>query len=106
MGDGGTRTAASVADLAEEGEVPEAAGLRQFDLVRLLHRVGGEGVDLAGRDPGVVEGGQDRTAGEGALVLGEPLGEGCLAYADDGGGVLEAARSCCHAAAPPGPNGR
>jgi hypothetical protein len=106
MGDGGARTAAPVTDLAEEGQVPEADRLRQLDLVGLLHRVGGEGVDLARGDPGVVEGGEYGTAGQGPLVLGELLGEGGLPDPDDGGRVLESGHALsrhalCMFCAPP-----
>jgi len=89
MGDRGARTAAAVADLAEEGEVAEADGLGELDLVGLLHGVRGEGVDLARGDPGVVERGENGPAGQGPLVLGEILREPGPSDAHDRRGVLE-----------------
>ncbi len=97
MGDRGARTAAAVADLAEEGEVAEADGLGQLHLVGLLHRVGGERVDLARGDPGVVQRGEHRATGQGALVLGKLPGERGLSDPDDRGGVLDSG----HTPAPP-----
>ena len=76
MRDRGARTAASVADLAEEAEVADPDGLGDLDLVGLLHGVGGERVDLGRRDARVVEGGEDRPAGQRLLAVRELLGEG------------------------------
>ncbi len=78
MGERRARTPAAVADFGEEGDVPGADRLGDLHLVRLLHGVRGEAVDLGRRDPGVIEGGHDRPAGERLLGLRKPFREGRL----------------------------
>ncbi len=79
------RGAAAVGHAAEEREVADAHGTRHLDLVARVEGERGHAVDVGGAQPGVVEGGGDRFAGE--LNLGAPrvLRVVGLADADDRG---------------------
>ena len=74
---------ASVSNLAEVGNVAGSQVLGDFDFVGRFHRVGGQSVDFARRDSGVVECGQDRGEREFLLRTLELLGELGLTDADD-----------------------
>jgi hypothetical protein len=83
--------APAVAHLPEEGDAAEPEVARHLDLAPVLHREGDQAVDLGGCNAGVVERHRDGLTGERQLAVLEPLAEGRLPDADDGGAILEAA---------------
>ena len=70
-------------------QVAHAEVARDHVLVVRLHGVRGEAVHLGGLDAGVLEGGDDHLGGERLLGGLEPLREGGLRNASDGGDVLQ-----------------
>jgi hypothetical protein len=91
MADGGAARAPAVAHLREEGHVAGADGLGQGDLVGRLHRVGAQAVDLAGRDAGVTQRGDNGLGRQLGLGPVDLLGELGLPDADDRRRVLQGA---------------
>ena len=91
MADRGTARAPAVTRLREEGHVAGADGLGQGDLVRRLHRVRAQTVDLAGCDARVTEGGDNGLGGQLGLGSVDLLGELGLPDADDRRRVLQGA---------------
>ena len=81
---------ASVADLAEEGDLPAPDVADDVDLLGGLHRVGAQGVDLGRVDAGVRARVDDHRARQLRFGGLEVLGKRRLGDAGDGGGVLEA----------------